>query len=70
MVGFMSIDWETGYLDQLVVACEFWKSTVGEMLLSEAKWLSPTGVDLNVDPNNRSRRTLFRETQIRENRGR
>ena len=52
VVGFISIDWETGYLDQLVVACEFWKSTVGEMLLSEAKWISPTGVDLNVDPNN------------------
>lgn len=53
VVGFMSIDWETGYLDQLVVACEFWKSSVGEMLLSEAKWLSAIGVDLNVDPNNR-----------------
>jgi ribosomal protein S18 acetylase RimI-like enzyme len=22
------------------------------LLLSEAKWLSPTGVDLDVDPNN------------------
>ena len=52
VVGFMTIDWETGYLDQLVVASEFWRSSVGELLLSEAKWLSPTGVDLNVDPNN------------------
>ena len=52
VVGFMTIDWETGYLDQLVVAWEFWRSSVGGLLLSEAKWLSPTGVDLNVDPNN------------------
>ena len=52
VVGFMTIDWETGYLDQLVVAREFWRSSVGELLLSEAKWLSPTGLDLNLDPNN------------------
>jgi putative acetyltransferase len=52
VVGFMTVDWETGYLDQLVVAREFWKSSVGELLLSEAKWLSPTGLDLNLDPNN------------------
>jgi putative acetyltransferase len=52
VIGFMIIDWETGYLVELVVSWQFWKSTVGELLLSEAKWLSPTGVDLNVDPNN------------------
>ena len=52
VVGFMSIDWETGYLHQLVVASEFWRSSVAELLLFEAKWLSPTGVDLDVDPNN------------------
>ena len=52
MVGFVTIDAATRYLDQLVVAPEHWGSGVGHALISEAKRLSPTGVDLDVNVDN------------------
>ena len=41
MIGFVTIDQKTGYLDQLVVAPEFWRSGIGRILVDEAKRLSP-----------------------------
>jgi putative acetyltransferase len=52
MVGFVTIDTATRYLDQLVVAPEHWGSGVGLALITEAKRLSPTGVDLDVNTDN------------------
>jgi putative acetyltransferase len=52
MTGFVTIDAATGYLDQLVVAPEYWGSGVGLALMSEAKRLSPRGVDLDVNVDN------------------
>jgi putative acetyltransferase len=52
MVGFVTIDAATRYLDQLVVAPEYWGSGVGYALISEAKRLSPTGVELDVNVDN------------------
>jgi putative acetyltransferase len=52
MVGFVTIDAATRYLDQLVVAPEYWGSGVGRALVSEAKRLSPMGVELDVNVDN------------------
>ena len=50
--GFVTIDPKTGYLDQIVVAPEFWGSNVAAMLLDEAKRLSPTHIELLVNKDN------------------
>ena len=42
MIGFVTVDPRTLYLDQLVVAPEHWGSGVGAALIAEAKRLSPT----------------------------
>ncbi len=52
MVGFVTIDAATRYLDQLVVAPEYWGSGVSDALIREAKRLSPTGIDLDVNIDN------------------
>ncbi len=52
MIGFVTIDTTTGYLDQLVVAPDHWGSGVGRALIDEAKRLSPAGVDLDVNSDN------------------
>lgn len=53
LVGFVTVDPRTRYLDQLVVAPEHWGSTVGKALIAEAKRLSPGGLllDVNIDNN-------------------
>jgi putative acetyltransferase len=52
MVGFVTVDRHTLYLDQIVVAPECWGSGVGNALINEAKRLSPTGLDLDVNTDN------------------
>jgi putative acetyltransferase len=52
LVGFVTIDPKTKYLDQIVVAPEQWGSGVALTLLNEAKRLSPGGVDLHVNKDN------------------
>jgi putative acetyltransferase len=51
LAGFVTVDRE-GYLDQLVVAPEQWGSGVADMLVEEAKRISPTGVTLLVNKDN------------------
>jgi putative acetyltransferase len=51
MIGFVTID-ATGYLDQLVVAPEAWGSDLGNVLIAEAKALSPGGITLLVNTDN------------------
>jgi putative acetyltransferase len=50
--GFVTVDCASGYLDQLVVAPEFWGGNVAALLLGEAKRLSPARLDLLVNKDN------------------
>jgi putative acetyltransferase len=52
MIGFVTVDPRTFYLDQIVVAPERWRSGVGAALVAEAKRLSPNGLDLDVNTDN------------------
>jgi putative acetyltransferase len=52
IVGFVTVDPRTRYLDQIVVAPEFWRSGVGDALIEEAARLSPEGLDLDVNTDN------------------
>ena len=52
LVGFVTVDAKTMYLDQIVVAPEHWGSDVALVLLDEAKRLSPRGLDLLVNKDN------------------
>ena len=52
MIGFVTIDPRTLYLDQIVVAPECWGTGLGSALIAEAKRVSPGGVDLNVNSDN------------------
>jgi putative acetyltransferase len=52
IVGFVTVDPATMYLDQIVVAPEAWGSGIAEVLLAEAKRLSPRGLDLLVNKDN------------------
>ena len=52
MVGFVTVDPGTLYLDQIVVAPEAWGSKIAGALLAEAKRLSPRGLDLKVNADN------------------
>jgi putative acetyltransferase len=52
LVGFVTVDPSTGYLDQIVVAPETWGRGVASELLFEAKRLAPGGLDLLVNTDN------------------
>jgi putative acetyltransferase len=52
MIGFVTVDPRTLYLDQIVVAPEFWGFGVGAALIVEAKRMSPRGLDLDVNTDN------------------
>jgi putative acetyltransferase len=52
LVGFVTVDPKTRYLDQIVVAPEAWGSEVAAALLAEARRLSPDGLDLKVNADN------------------
>ena len=58
--GFVTVDPKTGYLDQIVVAPEFWGSNVAALLLDEGKHISPARLDLLVNQDN-SRAIAFYE---------
>ena len=51
-IGFVTVDPQTRYLDQIVVAPEHWASGVGRALIAVAKQLSPTGLELHVNTDN------------------
>jgi putative acetyltransferase len=52
MIGFVTVDPVSLYLDQLVVAPEFWGAGVGVALIAEAKRISPNGLALEVNTDN------------------
>jgi putative acetyltransferase len=62
LVGLVTVDPQTLYLDQIVVAPEAWGSRIAHALLAEAKRLSPAGLDLKVNADN-ARAIRFYEKQ-------
>jgi putative acetyltransferase len=50
--GFVAIDPSTGYLDQILVGVPWWGRGVAEILLNEARRLSPTVIRLAVNQDN------------------
>jgi len=62
LIGFVTVDPDTCYLDQLVVAPEDWGSGVAAALTDEAKRLSPNGLELLVNKDN-ARAIRFYEKQ-------
>jgi len=52
LIGFVTVDPKTCYLDQIVVAPEAWGGDVAPALIAEAKRLSPHGLDLVVNADN------------------
>jgi putative acetyltransferase len=52
VIGFVTVDPRTRYLDQIVVAPEYWACGVGTALVAEAKCISPAGLDLDVNTDN------------------
>jgi len=63
VIGFVTVDPRSFYLDQIVVAPEHWASGVGSALMAEAKRLSPAGLDLDVNTDN------FRAVRFYEKQG-
>jgi putative acetyltransferase len=62
VIGFVTVDRQTRYLDQIVVAPEHWGSGSAALLIAEAKSVSPSGLDLDVNVDNR-RAIRFYEKQ-------
>lgn len=62
LLGFVTVDPKTMYLDQIVVAPEHWGSDLALALLNEAKRLSPRGLELLVNKDN-ARAIRFYEKQ-------
>jgi putative acetyltransferase len=62
LVGFLTVDPKTMYLDQIVVAPEAWGSKTAGALMAEARRLSPAGLDLTVNADN-GRAIRFYEKQ-------
>jgi putative acetyltransferase len=62
LAGFVTVDPQTGYLDQIVVATEHQGSGLAAALLEEARRLSPSGLDLHVNCDN-ARAIRFYEKQ-------
>ena len=52
VIGFVTVDPRTSYLDQIVVAPEHWSTGVGAALIAVAKQLSPAGLNLDVNIDN------------------
>ncbi len=52
IIGFVTVDPQTRYLDQIVVAPEHWASGIGKALIAVAKELSPSGLELHVNADN------------------
>jgi putative acetyltransferase len=62
LIGFVTVDPATRYVDQIVVAPEAWGSGLAATLIAEAKRLSPAGLDLTVNADN-ARAIRFYEKQ-------
>ena len=52
MVGFITVERATGYVDQVVVAPQAWGGGVAALLIDEAKRQSPARLSLDVNKDN------------------
>jgi putative acetyltransferase len=52
LIGFVTVDPKTLYLDQIVVAPEAWGAGIAASLIAVARRLSPSGLDLQVNQDN------------------
>ena len=52
LIGFVTVDPRSGYLDQIVVAPETWGSALAGSLLDEAKRIAPGKLELLVNQDN------------------
>jgi putative acetyltransferase len=52
LLGFVTVDPTSGYLDQIVVAPETWGSALAAALLDEAKRIAPGKLELLVNQDN------------------
>jgi putative acetyltransferase len=59
MIGFVTVDPRTFYLDQIVVSPEHWGTGVGPALIAKAKRISPQGLDLDVNTDNARARAFY-----------
>jgi putative acetyltransferase len=50
--GFITVEPERGYVDQLAVAPQAWGTPIAAALIDEAKLLSPIALELNVNQDN------------------
>jgi len=61
LVGFVTVNTATGYLDQIVVDPLLWGAGVAEMLLGDAKRLSPSLLALHVNRDNARALRFYRK---------
>jgi len=52
LIGFVTVDPQSGYLDQIVVAPETWGSALAAALIDEAKRIAPGKLELLVNQDN------------------
>jgi putative acetyltransferase len=64
MVGFVTVDPVSGYLDQIVVAPDEWGSQIAERLMDEARRISPAGLELKVNADNARAIRFYRKQRF------
>ena len=64
MIGFVTVDQGTLYLDQIVVAPEYWGTGLASALIAEAKRVSPRGLDLDVNTDNARAIAFYRKERF------
>ena len=64
MIGFVTVDPGTLYLDQIVVAPEYWGTGLASALIAEAKRVSPRGLDLDVNTDNARAIAFYRKERF------
>jgi putative acetyltransferase len=52
LIGFVTVDPKTLYLDQILVAPEAWGAGTAAALIAAARCISPAGLDLQVNQDN------------------
>lgn len=52
IIGFVTVDPRNGYLDQIVVAPDWWGRGAAQALLDEARRISPAKLELHVNTDN------------------
>jgi putative acetyltransferase len=59
MAGFLTLDYASGHIDQVVVAIPYWGRGVADRMLNEAKSRAPAVLKLEVNSDNRNAIALY-----------